>query len=720
MPDQRQQKQSTDVRVKARRRDSTPSENGRGQSGASKTPIAVGRSVSGVASPPSKSASLALSGLSEVQEEEIVLVHSFLNGQPQISALPPGRADYEDHVPKELHWIDRPRIDKLGAAGRLGPDKRRPHLVPVSPGTGRPVPERPANSSYNALSQDARSFARKASSIVGILKWTKKARIRHTTGDDEHRTEMTQPSISAVTDSDAREVDITASGHAAVASSTTDSELTEEAKEPVCAKQEGDAAVGDEVVVEDLSEDRSERPSCTSITDGGEGSKTFHDDGDWRKETHRGRGRPQAGGSEDSSLGDDALNSDSVGPDNGTTFRFGERSAEASKADCTPLKQHIIGRRQTATENHVSDAIARADPDGRNGEVGQAPEKASNRARAAFGLMQEASPAPITQGPGASRHDERQAWDDSTGPEAHGDKSCGDGRRSSDKRHEDMEWPRRQTLNNGGTKKSIARHTPMAPSSSLDQPHSAPIASEDPSRTKARSRWSGAPGASVTNQSDRAVLNRSASGSRANGGSGCGGGRRNSGGTEGMSAKEAVKLLLAKPKARRVGSEGSLTFVGSEVASYLPLAPGEERVSPQSKMVPADPPWPRWGQQMEGDTPATGDRWNTSLSGTREDGGGRTEISDQDLYLAASGGGSLQQLAQTPNPRQRRLPSPRPQQASADQVRYDDSSLFVDAGVNSPRRPSISQALRDTFGDGTRKLVSCLTIDSSSVAKFWA
>lgn len=104
-----------------------------------------------------------------VQEEELVLVHSFLNSQPRITVLPQGRAAYEEHEQKELHWIDRPRIDKLAAAGRLGVDNTQPQAVPLSAETGCPLPERPANSSYNALSRDCPA-SNKGAPLVGILK----------------------------------------------------------------------------------------------------------------------------------------------------------------------------------------------------------------------------------------------------------------------------------------------------------------------------------------------------------------------------------------------------------------------------------------------------------------------------------------------------------------------------------------------------------------------
>ena len=114
-----------------------------------------------------------LGRLGEVQEEEIVLVHSFLNSQPQIDALPPGRTDYEDHVSKKLHWIDLPRLDKLSATCGLGHRDRWRYNIPVSPRTGRAVPERPGNSSYNALSRDTPAVSRRGP-LVGILKNCKK------------------------------------------------------------------------------------------------------------------------------------------------------------------------------------------------------------------------------------------------------------------------------------------------------------------------------------------------------------------------------------------------------------------------------------------------------------------------------------------------------------------------------------------------------------------
>lgn len=132
----------------------------------------------------------SLGRLSEVQEEEIVLVHSFLNGQPQMDALPPGQPDYEDHTPRELHWIDRPRLDKLSTASRLGRNDRRQHMIPVSQKTGRAVPERPGNSSYNALSRNTRSKSTVTGPLVGILKTSKK----DPSSGDKDKAKMSQAS----------------------------------------------------------------------------------------------------------------------------------------------------------------------------------------------------------------------------------------------------------------------------------------------------------------------------------------------------------------------------------------------------------------------------------------------------------------------------------------------------------------------------------------------
>lgn len=186
----------------------------------------------------------SLGRLSEVQEEEIVLVHSFLNGQPRINELPPGQPDYEDHTPRELHWIDQPRLDKLSTASRLGRYDSRQHMIPVSPRTGRAVPERPGNSSYNALSRNTLSKPTVTGPLVGILKTSKK---EPRSGDQEAAKTSRAHSLKSEALRSRRE----SSGDDAVVSCSTGSGngyLMAPLSRHVD-KNEG------EVVVEDLSED---------------------------------------------------------------------------------------------------------------------------------------------------------------------------------------------------------------------------------------------------------------------------------------------------------------------------------------------------------------------------------------------------------------------------------------------------------------------------------
>lgn len=186
----------------------------------------------------------SLGRLSEVQEEEIVLVHSYLNGQPRIDALPPGQPDYEDHTPRELHWIDRPRLDKLSTASRLGRNDSRQYMIPVSPRTGRAVPERPGNSSYNAFSLNTLSKTTVTGPLVGILKTSKK---EPRSGEQE----AARTSQAYSLESEALRSRRDSSGDGAVVSCITESGngyLIAPLSRHVDKNE-------DEVVVEDLSED---------------------------------------------------------------------------------------------------------------------------------------------------------------------------------------------------------------------------------------------------------------------------------------------------------------------------------------------------------------------------------------------------------------------------------------------------------------------------------
>lgn len=183
-----------------------------------------------------------------------MLVHSFLNSQLQVNVLPQGCAAYEDREPTELHWIDRPRMDKLAAAGRLGPDNKRTQFVPISLETGQPVPERPSNSSYNALSQESSLLAKNVP-LIGILK----VGGQKTCTRDSHGN-LPNPSSSATPRSELRELRASSSGSGTTAVHCRSCrEKDFEGTHAVGAtSHEGRdrAKAEDEVVAEDLSDAR--------------------------------------------------------------------------------------------------------------------------------------------------------------------------------------------------------------------------------------------------------------------------------------------------------------------------------------------------------------------------------------------------------------------------------------------------------------------------------
>lgn len=620
-----------DDRNTSGRRDSTTTSGGQVRSGDAAKNATVGRSIAG---------DLSLSGLSEVQEEEMVLVHSFLNSQPQISALPPGQADYEDHVSKKLHWIDRPCLSKLAAVGRLSSDKRKPLLVPVSPGTGRPVPERPANSSYNAMSREAKPPTKKGSVIVGILKKTGKHPKADITCCDKSRTE-TQSSESATSES---QIDPSTSGEGTAAGPMGEGRGEETAQGRV--KQAGGsegrsaarARTSDEVVVEDLSEARLDQRSCATITDAGDATRSRREDTDWREEESV-RRHVQVNGNQDSSLEEDSV--PRIAGARGHNSRLSERPPDAPPTQGAQ-NQHASSARRLSTGKLEPDCVRNIHREERSGASGHIQTKSQPQERPAFGREQEVSSAPVMRGKEGSRQGDRQAWDGETGPETDEGGIRARGRRSSGDRYGEVGS---QDLSaSGSDRNGISRYAPTAPSSA--QSHGGVIGSGDLIEDKTSTKISAGkrrPGAKDAQQRD-VVLN------------GCE--NHDNGVSNGVSKSTVAGLAtqdsmkLTKPTARRVDSEGSLTFPIAEIASYLPQAPAMRRSSISAKTNAADPP--ECGELN------SGDRRRETMSTNRQ--GGEEREAPEDVYLVGSGGASLQQLAQTPNPQQRRLPSPRPQQ----------------------------------------------------------
>ncbi len=523
----------------------------------------------------------SLGRLTEAQEEEIVLVHSFLNSQPQIDALPPGGADYEDHVSKELHWIDRPRMDKLTAAGRLDHgNERRQHMIPVSPRTGRAVPERPGNSSYNALSRgNSKGSTSNHATItpVGILKTARKAEQSATSG----RGQKTPGAIPAL-EPEARELALAPSGDTAAAASGAGGAGGAPVASPSLLSSRraaGTLKVDDEVVVEDLSEPQSDR---WSGGDGGvEGCGLSELENTSGGETSS-RGQAQGSGF-----------SPEDGTDNSSFAEGDERNARpdvAAKAERQPSSFERGGQ-----------------------EVG----------------------GPVAP----ARQDERQAWD--------GASSSNKGRTYGRAQADDPRGEAGSNSRNEATESDIAKGAP---------PHG--DGKQYPkSESDVGGRAAAAAAAAATSAARVAAV-------------------------AGTAAQPKPKPL------RRGGSEGSLKHSPAEISARisttpnllqqdktrLPQAPGRRGAAKHGGKSPSSGlPGPGWGpdgvrqdgmgsggQQSqpgpEGGVPTAED----GAQGKGHGGWGR-KASESRLYAGLEGGGSLQQLAQTPNPQQRRLPSPRPQ-----------------------------------------------------------
>lgn len=607
-----QQQSSLADRNTSRRRDSITTSGGIVNSRDSAKNKDFGCSVTG---------DLSLSGVSEVKEEEMVLVNSFLNSQPQISSLPVGQKDYEDHVPKKLHWIDRPRMTKLAAVGRSSSDKRKPLLVPVSPGPGRPVPERPANSSYNAISREGKLSTKKSSMVVGILKKKGSHLKADSAGGDKNRAEP-QSSVSAKSES---QIDCSVNGGGAAAGPMGEGRREETAQgrmkevRGLEGRNPARARVSDEVVVEDLSEKRLDPRSCATIAHGGDASMSRRGDNDWRKEKPV-RRLVQVDENERLSLENSVPLTAGA---SGHNSSLSEHPPDAPTTQGTQA-QHTSSARRLSTDKLVPSASDYAQT---NSQV---------PVRTTFGRKQEVSAALETRGKAGSRQGDRQAWDGETGPETEKGGTRSHGRRS----HSDCygELGSLDLSASGGDKNDAPHYAPTAPSST--QPLGRAIGSGDPVGATTSTKSSAGqrrPGVKEAQQRD-AVLN--------------GYENHDNGVCRGVNKSTVINSTTRKAtQARRVGSEGNLKFPSAEIASYMPQAPGmKTSLIPTTTNAASPPECKDWNP---------GDRRRETMSVNRQGGG--TGESLEDVYLVGTSGASLQQLAQTPNPQQRRLPSPRPQ-----------------------------------------------------------
>lgn len=536
----------------------------------------------------------SLGRLTEAQEEEIVLVHSFLNSQPQIDALRPGKVDYEDHVSKELHWIDRPRIDKLTAAGRLGRNSdRRQHMIPVSPRTGRAVPERPGNNSYNALSRGnkAATTAPGTTPPVGILKTTTASkREPRVVGD---RGEKTPAHSSPALEPEACEVGFTPSGDTTAAVSGAGGAggaPLASSSLPSSRRGGGLPKADDEVVVEDLSEPQSDRWGGTEgcaqseheTASGGELSS-----------------RSQAQGS-------------ALSPEDGTDSSEGSERTAANSTPTGAPKSEQQGSLFKHGERDVHGPVAPARKDER-----QAWDGNSNNSRSSRG----ADPA------GAN--------------EAGGDYGTGRIGASGDDAK-----PNTMITTKGTNKAGV---------------------------TPPRAKLIPTPYEGDRNTATRSKLDVV-------------GGRATDPIAQVSTAVGKAALPISK-QLRRGGSEGSLRNAAIEISARTTATPAlaqdKTRLphAPVGRAIKHDisshdsSPGPGWGPDdiRREDVGSGGERRLGPESAPPGENGAYGKWQDEwerkssgpRLYPGADGGGglqSLQQLAQTPNPQQRRLPSARPQQ----------------------------------------------------------
>lgn len=555
----------------------------------------------------------SLGQLSEVEEEELVLVHSFLNSQPQIDALPPGRIDYEDHEPKELHWIDRPRIDKLSAAGRLGRNDRRQHMIPVSARTGRAVPERPGNSSYSALSRDKSSSRPTMFPPVGILKADKKE--RKSSPRDQQKTHL------HVLEPDARGLGSTTSGNDVIAASRA----TSRGSKPLASTCPAPTNVEDEVVVEDLSEVRSDRWGVGG--EGAEGEKLGHQSITMSNlpSYYQTQGSQQSMDSADDNF-----------------HKHGDKPSSSSRSIDNKKPGLLTSVIQDRSEREENPSASKDE---------HIPFSHSSQLR-----------NPVA----AARQQEKQAWDGGMGVDPGSDKTRGHDRVRVDHRGEKIET--QSTIARSNEKTSSPLRAPPA-STSNQPPKDSTCFEEQKPILGASTRWDGkgAGGESCESRQHDALRGKN--------------GERKSSNTaievEAACTSGVKTATLAKPNTRRRDSEGSLILSGMEFSkstsllhdkTSLPQAPVNRAIN-SGNSSSSESPGPGWGPvDTQHDGQAAGGQQQVGGEGTglargasygKGRGGGEKGASETGLYTAGSCGGSLEQLAQTPNPQQRRLPSPR-------------------------------------------------------------
>lgn len=592
----------------------------------------------------------SLGRLTEVQEEEIVLVHSFLNSQPQIDALPPGQANYEDHVSKELHWIDRPRMDKLAAAGRLGRDERHPHSIPVSPRTGRAVPERPANNSYNALSRDTRSSAsRIAAPPAGILKPGHKSK-RSSSRDGAGTVSRMQ-----ALELEACGLETTASGDNVVADASTGCTGGEAI---ASSRRTGGAKMEDEVVVEDLSEPQSDRWSSDVGDSGIEVGKSPP-----HLTVSSGGGKPQI---------DRQARGPRLSP-NGTTT---DATSSVEKEDAASANT-VVSRRDERDLESSSTISPRDCP------LHKTPSSAVQASSFGHSSSSNQHIVHTVRRSGEARQEERQAWDgrNTDAEVGEGKKARVQGRTSQMDgcRGETERTQQRVDKTRGGdnTTSAACHARATAPSPDQHPPKVVSVFKEVPAQEKeSHTRWDGQ---RSTEGSTKGSRQRDNVANRIN----KSGGERGSlnmvaANVDESAAVEAPTAVSAAKQIRRTGSEGAISFSPAELGTSLGLQPDKSYL-PQaplgrSKTAQMDPPGPGWGPaDMNSDSTAATEgprqphqgRVRRTVEDSYGEGDGtwaREVPVEQGLYPGGESGGSLQQLAQTPNPQQRKLPSPRPHQ----------------------------------------------------------
>lgn len=566
----------------------------------------------------------SLGRLTEAQEEEIVLVHSFLNSQPQIDALPPGRVDYEDHVSKELHWIDRPRIDKLTAAGRLGRNNdRRQHMIPVSPRTGRAVPERPGNSSYNTLSRGNRASTTVPGTTppVGILKTnTPKAGPQVMDGSADR-------ALSPALEPEACELGFAPSGDTTAAvSGAGGAGGAPLASSPLLLSSRRRAGMpkgNDEVVVEDMSEPQSDRWGVGD--DGTDGcGQSEHETASGSKLSSRSQAQGSALSTED-----------------GTDSSASGEGSEQAGANSTP------------------------------GETSKSEQQGSSFRRGQRDMHDPVAPA---------SKEERQAWDgnsdksgSSRGSDTAGANGTGDG------------YGAGRIGDSGGIEKS----NPTSAAKGSDKVGVIP-----PCADLIPASYDGGRNIAVRSTLDVGGQEIDIS-------------ARVSAAVSATAAKAALPGRTALPisrQLRRGGSEGSLKISATGISARttamptvtqdktrLPYAP-EGRATKYDKMSSSDAPGPGWGpdETRRKDVDSGGERRlgpeSTPPGEKRAYGKWQDEWERRApgprLYPGTDSGGglqSLQELAQTPNPQQRRLPSPRPQQEIGQVTRF----IFLKVSLSS-------------------------------------